>query len=427
MNFADLRSLLYYVQDFRGKVFVIAIDGQLVHTPYFNNLLLDIAVFQALNIKAVVAFGARHQIREMARERGVTLSSDSGMGVTDAATLEVCVDAISRMTHEFMRHLTNLGLRAAVSNSLIAHPTGLVNGVDWEFTGRVEKVDVASLNALIQDGMIPLIPPLAYDGRGHTLRLNSDAAAMEVALALKAEKILFVSEEAFVLPDGKVINQLSIEEAKGLAKETTAEYDTNLSSKLLYAARACLEGVPRVHIVDGKQEEVLLREVFSLNGVGTMIHQNDYQQIRPMQAKDVPEVLAMMQQAVEDSALVSRTREDIMQKLDDYFILEVDGNVVGSAALHLHGPEIGELACLYVMRAYKNYGYGKRLVTFIEEKARVLGCKKLFALSTQAYSFFENKMGYRVADPSVLPEPRRSQYHANGRKSRVLMKELAMT
>ena len=426
-RFEDLRGILRYVPQFRQRVFVIAIDGALMHQPGFAGLLQDVAVLQSLNIEVVLIFGARAQVRYLAAKRGVTLSSDDGMGRTDAATLEVAVDAITRQTSALMADLTALEMPVAVSNALAVHPAGVMDGIDLEFTGRIERVDTETLQVLLKADIIPVLPPLGYDSRGTSLRLNSDAVAVEVAIALRAAKVIFVAEAGLTTPDGARLAQLSVADAREIYRRKDPRHDINLLSKLRYAALACEEGVPRVHIVDGSQDEALLSELFSNEGVGTMIHADDYQQIRPANPADIPALLSMMQQSMDDSALVPRTREEIQSRIQDFFVLDVDGNPIGSVAVHGYeegGLHIAELACLFVRRSHKNRGHGQKLVAYAEEVARQRGCDVLVALSTQAFRFFEEKMGFQVTTPDALPGPRREKYDRSGRNSKVLRKVL---
>ena len=427
-RFEDLRGILRYVPQFRQRVFVISIDGGLFRQPGFSALLQDVAVLQSLNIEVVLVFGSRSQIRELAAERGVALTSDDGMGRTDAASMDVAISAITKQATRLMADLTALELPVAISNALAVHPAGVINGVDQEFTGRIERVDVDSLRALLKADIIPLLPPMGYDGRGITLRLNSDAVAVELGIALRAAKIIFVAESGLTV-NGERLAQIGALEARQMAKN--ASLDVNLLSKLRYGGIACQEGVPRVHIVDGTQDEALLAELFSNEGVGTMIHADDYQQIHAASIGDVPALLSMMQQSIDEAALVPRTREQIVSRLDDFFVLELDGNPIGSVAVHTYddpvsGERIGELACLFVRRAHKNRGHGQKLATFAEDNARKRGCHRLVALSTQAFRFFEEKLGFQEASPEALPEARRAAYSASGRNSKVLVKELQL-
>lgn len=426
-RFEDLRGILRYVPQFRQRVFVIAIDGALMHQAGFASLLQDVAVLQSLNIEVVLVFGARAQLRYLAGLRGVTLSSDDGMGRTDAATLEVAVDAISRQTSALMGDLTALEMPVAVCNALAVYPAGVINGIDLEFTGRIERVDLESLRALLKADIIPILPPMGYDSRGTTLRLNSDAVATEVAIALGAAKIIFVSEAGLTNNDGSRMAQLSITDARDLVRTRDPRHDVNLLSKLRHAAIACQEGVPRVHIVDGTQDEALLAELFSNEGVGTMIHADDYQQIRKARSSDIPALLSMMQQSMDDAALVPRTREQIQAKIKDFFVLETDGNPIGCVAVHSYEEErrkVAELACLFVRRSHKNRGHGQKLVAYAEDVAKQRGSEELVALSTQAFRFFEEKMGFQVTTPDSLPSARREKYDKSGRNSKVLIKVL---
>jgi amino-acid N-acetyltransferase len=428
MNFEDLRGILHYVPQFRERIFVIALDGAVMRLPNFPSLLQDIAVLQSLNIRVAIVFGARLQIRELAALRGVTLSSDDGMGRTDSATLEVSADAISRLTSELVADLTALELRVAVPNALAVHPAGVIEGIDQEHTGRIERVDDKMLHAMLKEGIIPVLPPFGYDGRGTTLRLNSDAVAVEVSLSVDASKVIFVAEEGLVDIDGTRLAQLPVAQAREIAKRKDTGMDPSLLSKLRHAAIACGEGVPRVHVIDGRQDEVLLAELFSNEGVGTMIHADDYQQIRKARSSDVPSLLSMMRQSVEDAALAPRTREQIQKRINDFFVLELDGNPVGTVAVHTYELEdktkVAEIACLFVRRAHKNQGHGRKLVAYAEDTARQRGCAWLFALSTQAFRFFEEKMGYVAVAPEILPEARREAYDKSGRNSKVLKKAL---
>jgi amino-acid N-acetyltransferase len=426
-RFEDLRGILRYVPQFRQRVFVIAIDGALMTQPVFASLLQDVAVLQSLNIEVILVFGARAQVRALAEQRGISLYNDDGMGRTDAAGIEIAKDAIMRQCSDLAAELTALEMPVAVSNALAVHPAGVIDGVDQEFTGRIERVDEESLRALLKADIIPILPPLGYDGKGTTLRLNSDAVAVEVAIALQAAKVIFVAESGLSATDGTRLAQLSVADAKEMYKTKDPKYDVSMLSKLRYAALACQEGVPRVHIVDGTQDEALLAELFSNEGVGTMIHGDEYQQIRKARASDVPALLSMMQQSVDDAALVPRSRDQIQSKIKDFFVLELDGNPVGSVAVHTYeeeGRKIAELACLFVRRSHKNKNHGRKLVAFAEETAKQRGCEVLFALSTQAFRFFEEKMGYIVSDPDALPPSRREKYDKSGRNSKVLVKPL---
>ena len=182
MKLTDLRAILQYVPQFREKAFIIAVDGGVVTDENFANILLDIALLRSLNIRVVLVHGASAQIRNLAQEKNITPSNADGTGVTDEATLKLSLTAANRLTHEILEGLAINDLRGASTNAIIAHPEGIIQGVDHQFTGKVERVDTELLQTLLAQGVIPVIPPLGFDGEGRTYRVNSDGVAVAVAV-----------------------------------------------------------------------------------------------------------------------------------------------------------------------------------------------------------------------------------------------------
>lgn len=425
MNVADLREILQYVPRFRERTFVIAVDGQIAGSDNFSNILVDLAVLRSLSIRVIVVHGASWQIRELAETRGFTLSNADGTGVTDEVTLQASIDAAIRLTNEIMEGLSAVDLRAAYLNAIIAHPAGILGGTDYLYTGKVERVDAKALKLLLDEGIVPVVPPLGFDGEGRTYRVNSDSIAVEVAEALQAAKVIFLAPTGIFDHARELPGQLSIDETTELLKKRKADLPIGLASKLESAARACRQGVPRVHLLDGAINEALLTEIFSSEGYGTMVYSNEYQQIRRIFKKDVRGVMQLIRQSVHSEELIRRTRTEILEHIEDYWILEIDRTPVACVALHTYPVErTGELACLYVSRNHENQGYGRKLMRFIETLAKEKGLTQLFALSTQAFTYLQQKGGFREAGPDALPEERRKRYVQSGRNSKVLVKVL---
>jgi amino-acid N-acetyltransferase len=379
-------------------------------------------------VRIVLVHGAAHQINLLATDRGVRASNTDGTGITDEATLKVATDAATTLMNDIMQGLTSVDLRAAYANVVIAHPAGILGGVDQQHTGRVERVDTQLLQVLLNEGVIPVIPPIGFDGEGRTFRVNSDAIAVEVAEALRAIKVIFLGASDAVTENGQLVRQLSISEAEELVKKRRPQYAIGAVSKLEHAARACRHGVPRVHLLNGNMDEALLAEVFSPEGVGTMVYGNDYQQIRRVMKKDVRAILQLIKNSVDHAELVKRTRADLLAQLDDYWTLEVDRQLVACVAVHFY-PESAkaELACLYVSKKHEGHGYGRKLMAFAEQLAAHRGAKHLIALSTQAFNYFQQKGGYVEVTPDELPPERRKKYDSSGRNSKVLMKPVVAT
>jgi amino-acid N-acetyltransferase len=421
----DLRGILQYIPQFREKTFVLAIDGAIVTDENFATLLLDVAVLRSLNIRVVLVHGASAQIKAMAENQKIAASNLDGAGITDAATLQLSLNAANRLTHEILEGLSANDLRAVCPNVIIAHPLGIIQGVDHLFTGKVERVDVEMLQTLLTQGMIPVIPPLGFDGDGKTYRVNSDGVAVAVAEALKATKLIFITAKDGILVQGRLIRQMLVADLESVLAMQRNDIAPELLSKALHAVAACKAGIPRVHVINGKVDEGLLAEVFSNEGIGTLIYANEYQQIRRAMKKDVRAIQMLTKAAVESAELMRRTRPMIEKNLGDYFIFEIDKNPVACVALHVFPEQKkGELACLYVNPLHENRGIGKKLLQFIENKAREMGLNELITLSTQAFTYFQSKGGFAEGKPDDLPPSRREKYDASGRNSKVLVKKL---
>jgi amino-acid N-acetyltransferase len=431
LRLTDLREILRYVPRFRDKVFVIALDGAIVEHENFRNLLLDIALLRSLRIGVALIHGAGHQIRRLAEQTGQTPSNIDGTGITDDVTLQLALTAANRVTHEMLEGLSANDLRGAYGNALVAHPAGILQGVDHQHTGRVERVDTALLHSLLERDIVPVISPLGCDGEGRSYRLNSDSVAVEVARALQAVKLIYLTtfegvqapSEAGAPP--QLLRQLSVEEAEAILKKRRADIAPSHLSKLEYAVRAAQGGVPRVHIIDGRVEEGLLAEVFSNEGIGTLIHTNEYQAIRRAQRRDARAIYALIKASVENDELMRRTFGEIERSIDEFFVFEVDRNPVACAALHQHPQQKqAELACVCVNARYENQGIGAKLMQYAEAQARSAGVTELFCLSTQAFNYFQQKGGFIPGTPDGLPPSRRERYERSGRRSLVLFKKL---
>ena len=425
MKLTDLRGILQYIPQFREKTFVLAVDGAIVTDENFATLLLDVAVLRSLNIRVVLVHGASAQIKALAEEQNVKASDLAGGGVTDAATLKLALTAANRLTHEILEGLSANDLRAASTNVIIAHPVGIIQGVDQQFTGKVERVDTALLQTLLAQDVVPVIPPLGFDGDGKTYRVNSDGVAVAVADALKAIKLIFITSADGLIYQGQLIRQMLVAELEKMLQTNSAGFAPEILSKAQHAVAACKIGIPRVHVINGKVDEGLLAEVFSNDGIGTLIYANEYQQIRAAKKKDVRAIQVLTKQAVEADELVKRTRTVIEKSLGDYFIFEIDKNPVACVALHVYPEQKkGELACLYVSASHENQGIGKKLIQFVEAKSREMGLSELLTLSTQAFTYFQSKGGFAEGTPDDLPPERRQKYEQSGRNSKVLVKKL---
>ncbi len=424
MKPTDLRGILQYIPRFREKIFIIAVDGAIVTDENFANILLDVAVLRSLNIRVVLVHGASAQIRTLADQKGIAPSNIDGCGITDNMTLGLALTASNRLTHEILEGLSANDLRAANTNAVIAHPMGILHGVDQQYTGKVERVDVELLQTLLSQGIVPVAPPLGFDGDGKTYRVNSDSVALAIACALKATKVIYITTQDGLIVRGQLTRHILSSDLEKLLESDVSAVNAEMLSKAIHAVQACQNGVPRVHIINGRVDDGLLSEVFSNEGIGTLVYANEYEMVRRALKKDIRSILMLIKKSVDSEELVKRTYASVEKQLGDYFIYEIDRNPVACVALHTY-PEVskGELACLYVNASHENQGIGQKMIQFVENKAREMGLSELIVLSTQTFAYFQSKAGFQEGTPDDLPAARREKYDASGRKSKVLIKK----
>lgn len=422
----DLRGILKYVPRFQGQIFIIAIDGSIIADENFSNLLVDIAVLRSLGIKVVLVHGIGLQIQELAALRGVTISDAYGTGVTDAATLDLAIRSGSRVSHLILEGLTQNNLKAVITNSVRALPLGIIKGVDHQFTGKVERIDKDFITSLINDQVVPLVTPLAFGPDGRTLRVNSDLLAAELAEALHATKVIYLTPQAGLEINGELHRQVAVGTLRKVLEENPEHISEISRSKALNAVRAIDTGTPRVHLVDGRIFDGLLNEIFSNEGVGTLIYGNDYQQIRKATRRDVRFIYSLTRAAVKREELLHRTQQAIEKNIDQFYVFEIDENIIACVTLILYPgkPALAELGSLYVLPFYHNRGIGKKMVEYACLMAKERGAGRIIALSTQSFGFFTNTCGFEEGDKSDLPESRLKLYEESGRNAKVLVKAL---
>lgn len=423
---ADLRGILKYVPMFRDHVFVIAFDGSIVEHENFVNTITDIAVLRSLNIKVVLVHGIGKQLRDTASRAGVTLTDFYGEGPTDAKTLALAREASAIVSQEMLEALSQAGMKCAMTNAVRATEVGVLRGKDMLLTGKVEKVDTALLKNLIALDVVPLVSPVLSSREGKSLRVNSDELASELAQALGASKLIYLTPHSGLIVDGESELNLSLDALrKVLASKKAGGIEDRLLSKARCAVRALDSGVARAHILDGRILGGLLTEIFDKVGLGTMIHANAYEQIRPAKKKDARAIHNITKQGAKNEQLVQRTLQYVEQNIEDYFVFEIDESVIGCARLRKYpGTKLVEIGTVYVQPFYQGKDVGRKLVEYGELAAAKLGATKLIALTTQAYGFFHAVCGFEDGSESDLPTVRRAELKNGGRNSKILFKKI---
>ncbi|MEI7566532.1 MAG: amino-acid N-acetyltransferase [Opitutaceae bacterium] len=422
----DLRGILKYVPRFQGQTFVIAADGIIVADENFPNILTDIAVLRSLGIKIIIVHGIGHQIEELAKTRKIPITDISGTGAADAATLDLAIRASSRVTHLVIEGLTQNGLKAALTNAIRAVPIGIIKGVDHQFTGRVDRVDKEFLTQLIESQVVPVLNPIGFDRDGRPLRINSDLLAAELAEALHATKIIYLTPNEGLEINGKLQHQISAATLRTVLANKPESINESMRTTAVHAVKAIETGTPRIHLLDGRLLDGLLNEIFSNEGIGTLIHGNEYQQIRQATKRDVRAIYNLTRQAVKREELLYRTQAAIEKNIEQFYVFEIDENIIACVSLHHYTDQgkLAEIGSLYVMPFYHHRGIGKKMVDFACLQAQEKGAQTVLALSTQAFSFFTSICGFAEAEKDALPESRLKAYEESGRNSKVLTKQL---
>ena len=420
----DLRGILEYVPQFRDHVFVIALDGSIIDDENFSNVMTDIAVLRSLNIDVVLVHGVGRQMKRLSEDSGIPISDAHGSGPTDSPTLEMASAACAEVLETLTRALTQNGLRYVVTNAVRATEMGVIRGKDLGYTGKIDKIDDKLIRLLLAEGIVPVFSPLACDRDGLPYRLNSDMLASELAIRLKASKLIYLTPFPGLVVDGSPLLNVPLDELQALITKHKKSLDERLLSKASFAARTLEAGTPRSHILDGRIFGGLLTEIFDKVGLGTMIHANDYQQIRAARKKDAPSIFAITRNASKSESLRTRTRHSIEEAIGHFYVYEIDESIVGCFSLTPLDSKTVELGAVLVQPFYQGRGVGQKLVEFACLEAGRMKCTRVVALSTQSGNFFRDVAGFSEGTPDVLPKARREDYLANNRNSKVYVKAL---
>jgi len=430
-----LRQVTPYVHAFRGRTFVIAFGGEMfTERTRFENFVHDVNVLAALGIRLVLVHGARPQIEAELKARGVRSRYSQGLRVTDDAALLAMKEAVGVLRVE-LEALLSQGLpsspmagaqiRVASGNFLTARPIGVLKGTDFQYTGAVRKVDAAGIARRLDAGEVVLVPHLGYSPTGEVFNVAWEDVAENVAVALKADKLLLYTDRLPLDMKGELLSELTAKEVQGVLQKVGK--NDGLSQQtvraLEHALRAVAAGVGRVHIISRRIGGSLLLELFTHAGVGTMITSDTVERLRPARIDDVRGMLALIEPLEAEGTLVKRSRELLESEIGNFFVVEHDGVIVGCAALYpFPQDKSGEFACLAVAPDYRDEGYGERLLKACEERAKGLRIRRVFALTTRAAHWFLEQ-GFRAADVDALPSQRRALYNWK-RGSKVFLKRL---
>ncbi len=427
---AWMRQATPYIHAHRGCTFVIAFGGEAVADAQFPSLVHDIALLHGCGIRLVLVHGARPQIEERLAQHGAQLRYVNGLRVTDATALR-CVKEAAGTVRVEIEALLSLGLAnspmagvhipVVSGNVVTARPLGVIDGVDYGHTGAVRRVNQQMLRALLDQGAVALMPPLGYSPTGEVFNLSAADVARSAAVALEADKLIFLLENVAASAPQLSAQLLARDVAAVIS--ATPELHPEVSACLRAGADACQQGVRRVHLVARQQPGALLRELFTRDGSGTLISAAPYEPLRPARIEDVTGILELLRPLEERGVLVRRERERLETEIERFVLTERDGLMTSCAALYDYPADsMAELACLVVHPDYRGSQRGERLLEHLAQQARARNIKRLFVLTTQTAHWFQER-GFQAAGLEALPMAKQALYNFQ-RRSKVFIKTL---
>jgi amino-acid N-acetyltransferase len=432
------RAVAPHIHAYHGKTFVVAITGELIAAGKLSSFAQDLAILHAMGIKLVLVHGFRPQVNEQLRSKGHEARYSHGLRITDAVALDSAQEAAGQLRFEieaaFSQGLPNTPMANAIvrvisGNFLTARPVGIVDGVDFIHSGVVRKVDGAAIRKAIDTGAMVLLSPFGFSPTGEAFNLTMEDVATSTAIALQADKLLFITEVPGIHEDmndaeSPIDTELALADAERLLTSLPRpEKPTDPAFYLQHCVRACRGGVERSHILPFAMDGALLMEVFTHDGIGTMVVDEKLESLREATSDDIGGVLQLIEPFEQDGTLVKRSRTEIERDIGHYTVIEHDGVIFGCAALYPY-PEArtAEMAALTVSPQVQSQGDGERILKRVEQRAKAMGLDSIFVLTTRTMHWFI-KRGFNQVDPDWLPEARKRKYNWD-RRSQVLVKKL---
>ena len=429
------RHSVPYINTHRGKTFVIMLGGEAIEHENFSSIVNDIGLLHSLGIRLVVVYGARPQIDANLAAHHHEPLYHKNIRVTDAKTLELVKQSAGTLqldiTARLSMSLNNTPLQGAhinvvSGNFIIAQPLGVDDGVDYCHSGRIRRIDEDAIHRQLDSGAIVLMGPVAVSVTGESFNLTSEEIATQLAIKLKAEKMIgFCSSQGVTNDDGDIVSELFPNEAQARveAQEEKGDYNSGTVRFLRGAVKACRSGVRRCHLISYQEDGALLQELFSRDGIGTQIVMESAEQIRRATINDIGGILELIRPLEQQGILVRRSREQLEMEIDKFTIIQRDNTTIACAALYPFPEEkIGEMACVAVHPDYRSSSRGEVLLERIAAQAKQSGLSKLFVLTTRSIHWFQER-GFTPVDIDLLPESKKQLYNYQ-RKSKVLMADL---
>lgn len=422
-----------YINAFRNRTFVVTFGGEMLADAQFASLVHDLVLLNSLGVRLVLVHGTRPQIEKCLQQHKADFQYVNGLRITDDVAL-TCVKQAAGSVRVDIEALLSMGLtnspmagariRVVSGNFVTAQPLGIRHGVDYCHTGEVRRIDSQAIHAHLDDGALVLLSPIGYSPTGEVFNLTAHDVATATAVQLQADKLIHLVDGKGITDNRhRLLRELTLEQAETLlAGKHKLNEDTAIS--LASAISACRQDVPRAHIISRQVDGALLLELFSRDGCGSLIMQDQFEDTRQAELNDIGGILELIAPMEEDEVLVRRSRERLEMEIDHFTVVERDGMIVACAALYpFINEKVSELACLAVHPEYRNQGRGDALLKYIERQSRQLGIQRLFVLTTRTAHWFRER-GFKSGKLEKLPVKRRELYNYQ-RNSKVFIKDIS--
>lgn len=420
-----------YINLHRGKTFVVLLPGDCIAQENFTNIINDLTLLNSLGVKLVVVHGARKQIDEQLASINSVSEFHEGVRITTRSQIGDIMKAIgiARFTIEaaFSNGLPDSPMygskiRVRSGNFVTAMPRGVINGIDYQLTGKVRSVDANAIKSLLEQNSLTLVSPIGYSLTGEAFNLGFADVAIEIARAIQADKLIAYNDDGPIVDSrGKQFRELTLLQCERFLLEKQHHNLSNTYFSLRACYKACDGGVARAHVVSACDDGALIKELYTRDGSGTMVYRDNYETIRRARVEDVVGILSLIEPLEQEGILVKRSRELLETEIGFFTVMEKDNLIVGCAALYPIGNErAGELACVAMHQDYRGDGRAAKLLTHIERQAHKLKLKRLFALTTQTAHWFLEQ-GFSECSVDELPGERKALYNFQ-RRSKVLVK-----
>lgn len=426
-----LRNASPYINMHRGRTFVIALPGAALAHPNFRNIVHDLVLLHSLGVRLVLVHGSRPQVEQRLQEKGIPSAFHKALRITDSGTLQCVQDAVghlrisieARFSMDTMASpMQGAHVQIVSGNFVTAKPIGVVDGVDYQYTGEIRRINRAAITQQLDQGNIVLLPSLGYSPTAEVFNVSSVDIATQTAISLKADKLIMFGEDKGLLdPQGQLIRELCPQQV-GAHLARLAE-GSDAARQLKAAATACAQ-VARCHMISFNDNGALLTELFTRDGGGTLIDEQLFEQVRGATIDDVGGLIKLIRPLEEEGVLVRRSRDMLEREIEQFSVVERDGSIIACAALYPFAEEkTGELACLAVSSDYRHGGRGDALLERIEQKARSLHLDSLFVLTTRTAHWFQER-GFEACLIEQLPKKKAKLYNFQ-RNSKVFCKNLS--